>query len=327
MRLPSALIILLTIGRVAPAEDAAALALFPPGARIVLGLRVRGVLESTLARSLTSEIQNASAGWEQIISFAGFDPLHDLDEVLLASTGEGKEAPMLIVARGRFDMARLAAGAKPYHGVPLVNGGQKSGTFGFLDSSTVLTGDLAEVKAAIDRRSSPAKIEPALAARLADYRARYDIWGIAENPAGLAQRLSDAKGPQPWDSIDRFQFGLALSHGLEIAAEVHARSDQDTKELTSSLRLLEIMFKASQPSGQAGKLSIENDAGTLKIALALTEEELQKAIEAQRQKTTAHPAPAPAPAPVRSQPAETKRRPAVQSGDGGTTVVTLPGPR
>jgi hypothetical protein len=331
------------------AEDSGAFDLLPPGARIVFGVRVRAVVNSSLAQSLSSEIVGASGDWQKLIAVAGFDPLHDLDELVLASTGEGKEAPVLIVVRGTFDTARLAAKAKPYHGVPLVSIGEKLGIgeklnvgakaaiIAILDASTILTGDPAEVKAAIDRRGSPTLLDPALAARIADYRQHYEIWGVADNPAGLARRLSDSSGPQPFDSIDRFQLGLGLNHGLEIAAELHARSAEDAAQLTSSLRLLEAMFKASQPSANAGtKLNIESSEGTLKIALAVSEEDLKKAIAQQRRTASAArtpapapafvpaPAPAPVPAPVRIQSSRSATRPGVQSGNGGTSVLTLP---
>jgi hypothetical protein len=313
------------------AEDSSAFDLLPPGARIVFGMRVRAVVNSSLAQSLGSEIQGASGDWQKLITVAGFDPLHDLDEVVLASTGEGKEAPVLIVARGTFDTTRLAAKAKPYHGVPLITIGEKESVgakpaiLAILDGSTVLTGDPEEVKAAIDRRGSPTRLDPALAARIADYRQHYEIWGVADNPAGLARRLSDSSGAQPFDSIDRFQLGLGLNHGLEIAAELHARSAEDAAQLTSTLRLLEAMFKTSQPAASAGtKLNIESAEGTLKIALAVSEEDLKKAIAQQRRTAAAGRAQRPVPAPVRIQSSESGNKPGGQSGNGGTSVFTLP---
>jgi len=322
MKFPLSLLLVLSAAPLCAADDAAALDLLPPGARIVFGMRVRGVVDSALAQTLTSEIKSATADWQKLISLAGFDPLHDLDEILLASTGEGKESPVLIVARGTFDTVRWGAKAKPYHDVPLVTGDDKSGVFAILNGSTVLAGDLAEVKAAIDRRGSPATLDVALMTRIADYRRQYELWGVADHPAGLAKRFSDSGGPQPFDSIDRFQFGLGLRHGLEIAAEVHTRSAEDARQLTSSLRLVEAMFKASQPSSKGTNLNIESHEDTLKITLAISEEDLKKAADQQRQRTPVAAAPAPVPAPS----PENRNRPAVQPGDG-TSVVTLPGRR
>jgi hypothetical protein len=85
------------------------------------------------------------------------------------------------------------------------------------------------------------------------------------------------------------------------------------------------MFKASQPSANAGtKLSIESAEGTLKIALAVSEEDLKKAIAQQRRTASAARAPTRAPAPVRIQSSESGNKPGEQSGNGGTSVFTLP---
>ncbi len=317
------LALLLLSAATAGAADDEALGLLPPHARIVFGMHVRGVLDSTLAQSLATEIQGATADWQKIISLGGFDLLHDLDEVLLASTGEGKEAPVLLIVRGKFDKARLTATASPYHDVPIVNGEQKAGAYAILDDSTLLAGDVEEVKAAIDRRGASSALDPALTTRIADYRRRYDLWGVADTPAALAHRISGAGANQSLDSIDRFQFGLGLQHGLEMAAEVHARTGEDARQLASSLRLVEAMMKASQPKSSSARLTIEMQEATLKIAFAISEEELKAAIKKQREKTRASAAPASptAPAPV----ASTKRQ--IQSTDGGTSVLTLPGRR
>ena len=51
------------------AEDSGAFDLLPPGARIVFGMRVRAVVNSTLAQSFSSEIQGASGDWQKLIAF------------------------------------------------------------------------------------------------------------------------------------------------------------------------------------------------------------------------------------------------------------------
>src|SRR5690348_10377928 len=81
--------------------------LLPPKTRVLLGLHIRGVAESTLARSLAPEVESAAGDWRKIVAAAGFDPLHDLDEVLIASAGEGQNAPVLIIARGSFDRLQI----------------------------------------------------------------------------------------------------------------------------------------------------------------------------------------------------------------------------
>jgi hypothetical protein len=259
--------------------------LLPSDTQIVFGIRVRTVVDSELARHLTTQMKGQAADWEKLIAASGFDPLHDLDEVLIASTGAGKKAPTLIVARGRFDVAKLAPNAEQYRGVPLVENktGPASGVFGFLGGSTALAGDPDMVRAAIDRRGEVAHMDAALAAQVAEYRGRYDVWAVVNRTDGLAGYVPTDNSPAAaLNSIDHFQFGVSVKKGLELTAEVHARSDKDAEQLSATLQFLEAMSKAAQPTGSQGtKFAFKNDGGTLKVSLSVSEEDLKKAIENQ----------------------------------------------
>src|SRR5581483_9109373 len=175
---PTLLLPLLLAAPVFCTADSNLVDLLPSDTQIAFGIHVRTVVDSELARNLTAELKGQTAQWQTMIAMAGFDPLHDLDEVLIASTGAGKKVPTLIVARGRFDVAKLAPNAEEYHGVPLVTSTSKQadGVYGFLDATTALAGDPEMVKAAIDRRDQPAHLDSALAAKIAGYREHYDIW-------------------------------------------------------------------------------------------------------------------------------------------------------
>src|SRR5581483_1623071 len=203
-----------------------------------------------------------------------------------ASTGAGKKAPTLIVARGTFDVAKLTQNAEDYHGVPLVvsKSKQAEGVYGFLDASTALAGDPEMVKAAIDRRADPAHLDAALAARVTEYREHSDIWAVVNRTEGLTGYMPSKDSPAAaLNSIDHFQFGISLQKGLELTAEAHARTEKDAEQLSATMQFLEAMTKASQPAGSAGtKISFNNDGGTLKVSVAISEEDLKKAIENQR---------------------------------------------
>lgn len=266
--------------------DATLVDLLPSDTQVVLGIHVRALVDSELGRNLTTELKGQAADWQKLIAASGFDPLHDLDEVLIASTGAGKNAPTLVVARGTFYVAKLAANAEQYNGVPLVAGKSSpaQGVFGFLDGSTALAGDAGMVKAAIDRRGAPAQLDAALAAQVAGYRDRYDVWAVVNRMDGLQGFVPKSNGPaDALNSIDHLQFGVSVKSGLELAAEVHARSAKDAEQLAATLQFLDAMTKASQPAGSAGtQFSFRNDNGTLKVSLSVSQEELKKAIENQR---------------------------------------------
>ena len=328
----SALVLLLAAG--ARAAESGLPDFLPPATKVMFGVQVRRILNSSLTQGVTpGAAAGALAGagqmgadWRKIVSLAGFDPFKDIDEVLIASAAEGpnqgrnqgQNPPMLLIARGHFNVERFSANASPYHGVPVLSTEpSSSGTIALLDASTAILGEIAEVHAAIDRRGSGASIDRTLASTIASLRARYDIWGLGDRPASL---VPQSLHPDGLDTIDRFQFGLSIAHGLEIAAEVHARSAKDAEKLLQSVQFLELIMK-SQPGTESARFEIQEDHGSIKLALTISEAEVKKAMEAQRAAPSRKPAPAgltvtaPAP-PLQTMPA-----------GGGTTVFTLPGKR
>lgn len=320
------------------AEDSTLVDLLPPDTQIVVGARVRAVVESDLAQSIGPEIQQAQQAqglqlnWQSIVDMAGFDPLHDVEEVILATNGQGPKSPTLVVARGTFPVEKLSAGGEPYHGVILVNAKkQADGVFGFIDPHTALAGDAVSVKAAIDRRGEPGALPRALAAKIADYRNRYEIWGVVNRTDGLTSYLPQAsKQAGPFDSIDRLQFGVALKNGLSLMAEAHTRSLKDADQLATTLQFFQAMSQSQQPAGSATKFEVKNSQGTIRVSLAVSAEDLKKAIEMQRRAGTLRAlngvgqpgvqrVPGPGPAPKSVTVPTTGA-----STDGGTSVFTLP---
>jgi len=265
--------------RTVPAAAGTLTDFFPPDTKVVFGIRVHNLAASPVARSLQAQAQAATAGWLKAFPLNGFDLLRDIDEVMLASSGKGQNPPSIMVVTGRFDVVRLGEGARQYHDVPLL-GGEKAtdSVVALLDGGTALIGDQALVRAAIDRREGQAKIDSALHDRITSLRQRYDIWGLGEQPEGFVAPTPEAKG---LESIDRFQFGMQLSTGLELGAEIHARSPQDAEKLSASLGMVAAMLKSQQSPGSAAKFDLQADGGTLKLTVYIPEEELKRTIQAE----------------------------------------------
>src|SRR5438477_5875408 len=92
----------------------------PPGTKMMFGIQVRQITGSSLAKGVMPDSKAMGADWQKVVTLAGFDPLKDVEEVLIASTGKGENPPVLLVARGTFNAGRFSANAKPYHGVPVM---------------------------------------------------------------------------------------------------------------------------------------------------------------------------------------------------------------
>jgi hypothetical protein len=253
--------------------------LLPPDSKVVLGIRVRNLAISSVAQTFAAQAQTAVGVWLKAVPLDGIDFLRDIDEVLIASPGKGPTPPAIIVVTGRFDVARLAKGAKRYRGVPLLTGEKETDSaVALLDDGMALIGDATLVRAAIDRRGGKSRIDSALNDRITSLRQRYDIWGLGELPAGFVPPMPEAR---MLESIDRFQVGMQLASGLELAAEIHPRSPEDAEKLNAAFGLMSALLKGQAPSATAAKFDVQVSGGMLKLAVSIPDEELKKAIVAE----------------------------------------------
>ncbi|HEX3742779.1 MAG TPA: hypothetical protein VHW09_02570 [Bryobacteraceae bacterium] len=337
--------VLLTLTAV-PASADTLTDLLPPDTKVVFGVRVHNLALSSMATTLAAQAHTVTAAWLKTAPLQGIDFLHDIDEVLVATSGKGKTPPALIVATGRFDVARLAEGARHYYrNVPLLGGEKESdGAIALLDRGLAVLGDANLVRAAIDQRSGENRIDAALNDRITSLRQRYDIWGLGEQPEGFTSSVPEAKA---FESIDRFEFGIQLASGLELGAELHTRSAEDAGKLHTMFGMIAAMVKG-QKAANGAKFDVQLDDRTFKLNVYIPEAELKKVVEAQTavlspvtiSAPTASPEaaeagteaapdpPAAAPAPATPTPAPRAAKPTtakVRDSVPDTVVFTLPG--
>ena len=318
-------LVALAVVRLVAAADSG-LDFLPSDTKVMFGIRVSAIVESAIFKDSGADTKKLGEDWLKLVAITGFDPLHDIDEVLMASPADKQQAPALLVVRGRFNLERMGAGAPRYHGVALVGDNKTGkGVLALLDANTAVAGELPVVRAAIDRRGHGAPMEEQLAARVQSLRDRFDIWGTGERPEGFVPPTGKR---EELDSLDRFEFGIRISKGFELGAELHARSQKDAEKLAASMEMLKMMASAQ---GQTGpKIDVQTKDGTIKISVMVSEEDLKKLMEAQR-KASVPMGGAPrvitpmggAPVVVTSEP--TVPAPGSQSQSGGTSVFTLPG--
>ena len=147
-------------------------------------------------------------------------------------------------------------------------------------------------------------------------RERFDIWGAGERPEGF---VAPTGKREELDSLDRFEFGVRISKGFQLDAELHARSPKDAEKLAASMQSLKAMMSMMKGREQAvPNIDVQVRDGTIKISLAISEDDLKKAMAAQR----AASAPIGRPTVVVGS-ESTKGMP--DSTSGGTNVFVLPG--
>ena len=273
-----------------------------PETKIVVGIQLRTIAPA-IAENLGPELLAQTR-------FAGFDPLKDLDEVIVTANGTGDNPPVLAVLHGRFDVERMGRGAKRYAGVPMIEGpAQAKGVMALLDATTAIAGDPALVRAAIDRRQNGVQGAVTWAPEMETLRGKYVVWGIGEGV----------------ESVERFQFGAAFDDGLNLTAELHVASEAEMEKLTAGLRMMEAMAKASEGKPNGTRFEIKTEGTTLQVALRVSSEELKKTFEAQRGTLEAA---VKSRLQVFGKPAATPPEATVVTSDKGETLVlTLPGAR
>jgi hypothetical protein len=171
----------------------------------------------------------------------------------------------------------MSSGAAKYQGVPIVEDTKKAGAIAILDASTAIAGDLPLVRAAIDRRGGGSGLNASLAARIEPLRSQYSVWGTGTLPARPPAQSGDV---DPIASVDQFEFGARFGQGVELTADVHARTAADAEKMASSLALAQTMLKSSDSSGSKFEMTTEDQ--WLKLKVSIPQEALTKMVEAQR---------------------------------------------
>ena len=252
--------------------------LLPPDSKVVFGIRVRSLVFSSVAHTFSAQAQAAAEGWVKTVALEGIDLLRDIDEILIASSEKGPNISPVVVVTGRFDLARLAEGAVRYHGVPILTGETETdNAVAFLDSGIALIGNPSQIHAAIDQRGKN-RIDAALNDRITSLRQRYDVWGVGARADGFIPPIPETKA---MESIDRFQFGVQVANGLELSAEIHARSAEDAKKLDNVLATMSAIIKAPGASAANSKFDVQAEGAELKLTAYIPDEELKRIIEAE----------------------------------------------
>lgn len=294
-------VFLLLAASVASAADPALLRLVMPDAKVVLGANLSQFMTSPLGRFVLSQAQSVEPQLRSFIQATGFDPLRDLNEILMASPANPKENRGVLLARGVFDPSRIAALAKQsggavqsYKGVQVMLGKQKTDAwFAFLDASTAVMGDALSVRGVIDRGAGGAGPDPALFERVNQVSGLYDFWAVSAAPASAF--AGSMPNPQMGGILqgDVMRGILGTSGGIKfgpsilIAGEAVTRSEKDAAALADVVRFFVGMAQMSaQKDPQAAaslaflqRLELKAQGNVMRLALTLPEADLEKFIQ------------------------------------------------
>jgi hypothetical protein len=230
------------------AVDPALLGMVMPDAAIIAGVRVDQAQASPFGRFLLTQL-NVAAQREKLIQSTGFDPLRDLTEIVVASSGANTNKG-IVLGRGTFQPSRVSSAlgllggqASTYKGIDLLGGDRNNPGLAFLDASTVALGDAGDLRALIDRRGGT--YTGSLAQGVRDASGSFDAWFVATSPAALAGGRLPQGSEMParvLQTIKQVAGGVRFgSTSINVTADAMTASAQDAQALVDVLRFLVAM--------------------------------------------------------------------------------------
>jgi hypothetical protein len=295
----------------AAAADSSMTDLIMPDARVVMEVNVARILASPIGQAMAaqikteltakqaqqSELQKANPAWSQFVGLAGTDWSQYVQEVVVAASGQTKDVPTLLIVRGAMDHARTEVlkayngDASEYQGVPiLASTGKGNAVIAFLDSSLVVIGQPADVKAAIGRRGHPAGLPAALAEKLKRFSG-YDAWMVAAGPFPVpAAKVPPAAAGAPMvetlQRLESFDAGLRFNPDLEVSVEVVAGTVKDASGIAAIMGWLYSAMQ-SPANGSGKKDAVENGkfevhGRRILLSLNVPQEKVRAALEQMR---------------------------------------------
>ncbi len=316
MRAKPKVMLLLAVAAVSVTAQTNSWELSQPGAKLLVGIDVKSLRESTVGQSIREQVENIAPmtvqsplqGPMQAMAAGLVD---QVDRVFMSSQGNPStvfaastknKAPFLMVVEGRFPMGELQ---------PFLNGKTPRRyrdadvyrlnptdvtTFAFIkgeaDNATLMLGDEPSVMAAIGRRSGALVPASALLKRAQTLAATHDFWLIADGPLTgfepTAAAPSNALAAQLAAQVKGLDMGLALRDGFQLEVGVAAESDAvaaQMAQLLSSQIQMAMLVRANQP-GAAGaaeiarKLQIVAVGNRMQLSLVLTKDEFAKQLRA-----------------------------------------------
>jgi len=280
------------------AADPSLLSLVMPDATLLADVNVAQAKASPFGQYvLTTLLQEQAQKFQQFATLTGFDPRQDVSELLLASNSAAGNKTGLILALGTFDAAKITAaaqvagaGIETYSGVAIIEDPQKQNGLVFLSSTLAVAGDLASVKAAIDRRAGGPTIPAALAAQVSQLSSAEDAWiisTVAPSTLRPPAAVAGAAGVNLQNAVQNIQSasgGVKFGSVVVVTAQAQSDTPQDAASLGAVLQLLASMAQLSaaqhpEAAAVAQSLAVTTQGSTVKITLSVPEDQIQQLVK------------------------------------------------
>ena len=280
------------------AADQRLLNLVMPDATVLAGVNVDQAKATPFGQYvLTTLLGSQAQQLQQLATLTGFDPRRDVNELLLASSSAPGNKTGLAMARGVFDTAKIAAaaqsagaGAETYGGVSIIEDPEHQNGFAFLDSTLAVAGDLANVKAAIDRRAGGPTIPTTLIAQVNQLSSAQDAWAISTippstlRPPAAAPPAAGVNVQNALQKIESASGGVKFGAVVVVTGQAQAATPQDASSLGDVMKLFASMAQLSasqrpEAAALAQSLVVTTQGSTVTITLSVPQDQIQQLVK------------------------------------------------
>lgn len=282
----------------AKAADPQLLNLVMPDAKVVAGVNVDQAKTSPMGQYILTQVNaQSNTHLQQIASLTGFDPTRDVQEVLVATSANPNEKTGLFLARGVFDAARIGAAAtshgaktETYGGANILTDPKGQVAFSFLSGNIVIAGDVANVKAAIDRQRTPSSLPAGVLVRVNQWSTSQDAWAVTTvPPTSLAPTSAmppiPGLGPQQGQQgnaltgIQHAAGGVKFGANVVVSASAQAANATDATQLGDTVKLLASLAQLQANSDPnllalARSLNVTTNGAALNVSVSLPQDQL-----------------------------------------------------
>jgi hypothetical protein len=285
---------------VLPAADPTLLNLVMPDAKVLAGVNVQQAKGTWFGQYILNELQTHDADLQKLVTLTGFDPRRDVIELLVASNGVPGGKTGLALATGMFDVAKITAAAtlsgvksEVYGGVTILEEPKKQEAgIAFLDPRTVVAGDIASVKGAIDRSKTPQSLPPAVSVQVNPWSNSQDAWGITTvPPASLVPPVKAGAQNNPManvaQNVQSAWGGVKFGAPVVFTGNAQCDTAQNATTLSDMVKLLINM--AQMQSGQdptaatlIKSVTVTTNANVVNVTAKLPEEVFQGMLQSHK---------------------------------------------
>jgi hypothetical protein len=242
-------------------------------------------------------MQTQDTELQKLVTMTGFDPRRDVRELLVASDGVPQGKTGLALAKGTFDVSMITAAATLAGVITEVYGGvtileepkQHLAGMAFLDASTVIAGDIANVKGAIDRSNTPQPLPAAVAVKVNQWSNSQDAWGITTVPPSSLAPPAKAGAPNnpmmnAGQNVQAAAGGVKFGALVVLSGEATCDTAQNATTLADMGKLLINMaqMQAGQDANAAAlikSVSVTANGNVVKVSASLPQDVFQTMLQ------------------------------------------------